>query len=1399
MLGLHRPVRSFLAVLLAALVALSPAGVGRLAPPLVSAGHTADPATVTLVGSLQSELGCAFDWDPGCAATQLSHTANNDVWRGEFSVPAGNWEYKVALNGSWDEAYPPGLTNLTLNVVSPTTVRFYYDHKSHWVTDSLSSRIVTAPGSYQSELGCSGDWDPACLRSWLQDPDGDGTYTMSTAALPAGDYWAKAAINEAWDENYGAGGAPNGADIPFSVPAAGSTVAFSFVSTTNALAITVTPPSGGESDNNVEWDGLRHDSRELLYRTPGGAVPAGVPVTLRLRTFHDDVTGVSLRVYSVNALAQQILTMTRAAADVDCYEPGLAGESCDFWAATLPNAAPDNLWYRFIVSDGTDTDYYADNTAALDGGLGATSDDEIDFSYALTVYEPDFSAPEWAKDAVIYQVFPDRFFNGAAGNDPATGDQRYDEPVLELPWGALPEGYCRNHADAATNCPWRFLGEEEPPSWSPTIEGPRGRDYMGGDLAGLAKKLGHLKSIGVTAIYLNPIFDAGSNHGYDTQDYTRIDPYFGSAADFAALVKAANAKGIRLILDGVFNHMSSDSPFFDRYGHYPTVGACESTGSPWRAWFDFFAQAGGPCVGPDGPNTMGYSSWFGFDSIPVIDKTLPAVQEYFLTAPDSIARLWLERGAQGWRMDVSGDPSFPDGYWESFRAVVKAENPDVLTVSETWQKDSTLLRELRGDRFDSTMNYRLRDAVIGLLSPHATWDSKGFADSGRQISPAEFAARMLSQREDYADPAYYSAMNLLGGHDTERLLWALTPGPETRAGREFDAANLAEGKRRLQLASLIQFTVPGAPTVYYGDEVGITGDDDPDDRRTFPWPATGGKPDNALKGHYQALAALRAGDDALTDGDFRLLLAGSDTDGTVAYGRRTNSRAAIVALNRSGNERTLAISVAGFVPDGMGFAVAYGVGTSGGGATAAGGMVELTLPGLSAVVLTTGAGDLQPPAAPTLAVTGEADSTVTLAWDAVPDAAGYNVYRSPLSGGGFVKLNGAPLTDTAFTDTGLANATTYFYVVTALDAAGNESGWSNEVGAIPHLLIGWANLQWPPTLSHTISTTTRTENVYGQVWIDGATDAPGATPDLLAQAGFGPSGSAPAGSLDWTWVDASFNAQVGNNDEFVASFLPAITGTFAYVYRYSTTGGADWFYADLNGPFSGTPPNPGVMTVNPSGDTTTPAMPTGLHVVSASPAGIDLAWDEVLGDSTLHGYEVRRSSASGGPYETLALLTTTAYTDADVAGNATYFYVVRSVDTSFNRSADSDEVSATTELRTVTLNLIITVPDSTDATGRSVHIAGTLNRLDGGLPEWDPGGVALTRQNATTWTITLTGRETTQVEYKYTLGAWEYVEKGAACDEIANRALTLAYGATGVQNVSQTVLNWRNVAPCGDT
>jgi hypothetical protein len=216
-----------------------------LAPALSVADHTPNPSVVTIPGNLQDELGCAGDWDPGCAVTNLIYDVTCDVWSNTFTLPAGSWEYKAALNGTWDENY--GLfaqqngANIPLSLPADTPVKFYYDHNTHWITDNWSSVIVTAPGSYQNEIGCTGDWTPDCLCSWLQDPDGDGVYTWWSSDIPPDSYEVKIAINESWDENYGAGGVPGGANIPFAV-GEGEMVHFSYDHSTHILMIDIEVP-----------------------------------------------------------------------------------------------------------------------------------------------------------------------------------------------------------------------------------------------------------------------------------------------------------------------------------------------------------------------------------------------------------------------------------------------------------------------------------------------------------------------------------------------------------------------------------------------------------------------------------------------------------------------------------------------------------------------------------------------------------------------------------------------------------------------------------------------------------------------------------------------------------------------------------------------------------------------------------------------------------------------------------------------------------------------------------------------------------------------------------------------------------------------------------------------------
>ena len=1356
-----------------------------VALPLVgsaSASDTPAPSSVTIAGSLQSELGCPGDWQPDCATTHLAYDASDDKWQGTFTVPAGSYEYKAALNNAWDENYGANAQrdggNITLNAPGGN-VKFYYDHETHWVTSNRNSVIATVPGSFQSELGCPADWSPDCLRSWLQDPDGDGTYTFSTTALPAGSYEAKVAINEAWDENYGAGGARDGANIAFTVGAS-ATVSFRYDSTTHVLSITSTSRAPSQ-DNDVWFDGLAHDSRDTLYRVPGGAVPQGTNVLVRFRTFHDDVTGVTLRTWNEG---ERLIAMQRVASDVPC---GLEF-GCDYWQASVDTSKLGTLYYRFIVRDGSRTVYYEDDSDVRDGGWGRPMDTSPDWGWAMTIYQPSFGPPVgWMKNGVVYQIFPDRFRNGNPSNDPVVGqpkearwanDPRYAYPngtadekardrVLRLPWGAFPEGFCRNYAGA--DCPKRWQS-------GTGREGPFGRDYYGGDLAGVIQKLPYLKELGVTVLFFNPIFAASSNHRYDTRDYAKIDPYLGDNKDWDKLVREAKALGIKVILDGVFNHTSSDSPLFDRYHNFASVGACESLTSTYRSWYTFRPPSGlepAPCAG--GTN---YQSWAGFDSLPQLTETA-AVKSYVY----GVSADWLNAGAEGWRLDVMQEKSLD--FWRGFRSRVYQAKPDTIIIGELWKKFD-VLPFIQGDTADTAMNYRLRDATIGLLAPGA-FDAKGFPGSGSPISPTAFRNRLESVREDYPDRTYFSAMNLLDSHDTERLLWTLTPGAENRAARENDAANLTEGKSRQRLAALVQLTMPGAPTIYYGDEVALTGDDDPDDRRTYPWAddtsERGGdtrQPDTAMYAYYKQLTALRSAHRSLRDGEARFLLS-DDAAGTVAYGRKAGDDAVVVALNSSKSQRTLRIPVAGYLPDG----------TKVGDATVTGGELVVTLGPLSGSALPTSGADLTPPDKPSGLSASATGLTVQLSWGGVAGAAGYAVYRSPVTRGGYQRIGTTTGTTYTDNDAAIRSGQAYYYVVRALDGPGNESADSNEARVVPAYAIGWANLQWPPTLDYTVSASRTTDTVYGQVWIDGVTSRPGPTPGLRAELGYGAQGSNPA---SWTtWVPMSFNVDAGNNDEYKGVLQPTVPGTYSYFTRYSTNGGDSWTYGSLSGPNTD---QPGTMTVHPPADTTAPPAPTNLVANGGGPTTVSLTWDAVPAVD-LFRYDVYRGTTAGGPYEKAGSTQpgTTTFSDTGLVTGTRYYYVVKAVDESANESGASNEANAVPLNRQIDVTFVVTAP-STTPSNATLSIAGNQPQLCNFCNP--PHTITLTKGGDGRWRITLAFQEGTSIEYKYTLGDWDHVEKDGACGEIANRSAQIAGGAGGTQTIENTVLNWRNVAPCGN-
>lgn len=1348
--------------------------------------HTPSPSSVTLAGSFQTSLGCAGIWDPSCAATHLT-AAGTTAWRGSFNVPAGAWEYKVALNDGWSESYGNNGSNVVLNLASPQTVTFYYSHATHWVTSNAQPgvAIATAVGDFQSELGCTGDWQPNCLQSWLEDSDGDGTYTFSTSAIPAGSYQAKVTINESWTENYGAGGVPGGANIAFTVPANGTRMDFSYDGASHVMTVSA---RHGAHDDNISWSDLRHDSRDVAYRTPGGPLTAGTPVTVRLRTLAGDLTGAEVRVWNDRTDTQSLVTMGLVATD----------GNYDWWEATLgPGSDPTILWYRFIAHDGSAVAYYEDD-ASRDGGAGETLGTSADRGWQITEYDPAFTTPDWAKNGIVYQIFPDRFRDGNAANDTPAGSFFY---------GAA--STIRRSAQSnwnATIC--------DPRDSAGPCSGKYSDNFYGGDLQGVIDKLPYLSGLGVSVLYLNPIFASPSNHRYDTSDYSTIDPSLGDNATFQSLASQAHALGMKVVLDGVFNHTSSDSKYFDRYHRYASSnGACEDIASPFRAWY-YFQPAGSPGSGVCAGDTF-YTSWFGYDSLPKLNSSNAAARQLVWDDANSIARYWLAQGADGWRLDVGGDldpgltndPS--NNYWEGFRSSVRAQKSDAWIVGEEWGLATPWTL---GGEWDATMNYQFSSAILGFWRDEAFIDNDHDAGSSAgtlaPLTPSKLDARLHNLAERYPPQSLQAMMNLLDSHDTNRALFMLDHRADENDPSIYrnPAYDWSDAIARLKGAVLLQMTLPGAPTIYYGDEVGLVGppayangkwEDDPYNRQPFPWSdETGtafyphlqsGGAGEGLRSWYQLLTSTRNAHPALRTGSFDTLLA-DDANDVYAYGRKAagGTDAAIVMINRGGSTQTITVNVAGYLPHGAQF---VDVLNSNAPYTVTGGVLSVSnVAARGGALLVRASALAAPPAAVTdLAVSSVGSSTVGLSWTATSGADGYDVYRSLLHGGGYT-LDGST-SSASYTANGLTPSQTYYFVVVARKSTtGLASGNSNEVSARPqHDLsnsgTSWFNLQWPPSITHTISTTTRTDSIYGQLWINGATDAPGPTAGILAQVGYGPSGSAPQSG--WTWSDMTFNAQAGNNDEFVGSLLPDAVGSFDYAVRYSADGGLQWWYADLNGPQrGGTLSNPGHLTVNASADTTAPATPAGLAVTATSASAISLTWAPNT-DADLAGYEVYREAVATPGYTKIASTTATSYSDTAVTAGTSYNYYVKAFDTSFNRSSASSSVLATAQLRYVDITFNVTLPAFTPA--GTVYIVGNIPELGG----WNPAAEATTGSGATR-TFVLHVLDGTAFEYKFTRGTWETVEKIADGSGEITHQWTADYGMAGTQTVNVTVQNWRD-------
>ena len=468
--------------------------------------------------------------------------------------------------------------------------------------------------------------------------------------------------------------------------------------------------------------------------------------------------------------------------------------------------------------------------------------------WQLSVIPETFAAPDWAKGAIIYQVFPDRF--NKAGSVDLTG--KLEPYTVHKYW-------------------------HEEVEWKPTPEGiVLNNDFYGGNFKGITEKLDYIASLGATILYLNPISKSFSSHRYDTGDYKTPDPMLGTVEDFKALCDAAHARGMKVILDGVYSHTGSDSLYFNKKGSFSGTGAYQSQESPYNSWFTFYQW-------PDS-----YHSWWNFDTLPTVRKMDPEFIKYIITGEDSVIAYWLGLGADGFRLDVADE--LPDEFLKLLYDRVKALKPDALVMGEVWEDASNKKAYDRRRTYftnaelDSVMNYPYRTAILNFM--------RGF-DSGHGFKEA-----VMTIAENYPQHVVACNMNLLGTHDTPRILTALVDdfdgSREEKAKRRLSRNQWEVAHERLLMASFLQYMLPGCPSIYYADEVGMEGYKDPFNRRPYPW----GREDRELLEHYTRLGKLRSRCEVLRLGDISFFQAG---DKHLGFTRSYNGKTVKIYANRSGD------------------------------------------------------------------------------------------------------------------------------------------------------------------------------------------------------------------------------------------------------------------------------------------------------------------------------------------------------------------------------------------------------------------------------------------------------------------------------------------------------------------
>lgn len=533
--------------------------------------------------------------------------------------------------------------------------------------------------------------------------------------------------------------------------------------------------------------------------------------------------------------------------NLDRYEDG-----CAVYTTTYrPKYAGVHYYYFSYTSDSIR--HYIKRGDACHGTL------DMGDMFQLTVYSGDYKTPDFLKGGIMYQIFPDRFCKSGEAHENVPGDRVMRE------WGELPY----------------YLPDENGHVWN--------NDYFGGDLKGIESKLDYLADLGVTCIYLNPIFESHENHRYATANYRKVDPLLGTNEEFKELCDAAKEKGISIILDGVFSHTGADSIYFNKNGRYPEPGAYQDEPSPYDSWYHFW----------DGKNK--YEAWWGIDTLPNVDENNPSYTHY-ICGEGGVLEYWLSMGAAGFRLDVADE--LPDEFLDHLRSCVKHYDEDKIVIGEVWEDASNKesygvkRRYLLGDQLDSVMNYPFKEAILGYIQ-------------GDEVH--YFRDRIMTILENYPKCTVDVLMNFVSTHDIERAINRLG-GPSCEgkdktwmANRPLTWEEYDKGKALLKCAMVLQFFLPGVPCIYYGDEVGLQGWKDPFNRQCYPW----GHEDTDLLYFTKQLAHIRHTHDVFKEGNMEFLVLDPDVVGFSRYDPETGY-SVLIFLNRCGEQRSVPLTDARF-------------------------------------------------------------------------------------------------------------------------------------------------------------------------------------------------------------------------------------------------------------------------------------------------------------------------------------------------------------------------------------------------------------------------------------------------------------------------------------------------------